>query len=210
MSAIVNLYTCPLPAALPELENVTCTVAAGNIIGIALMQKQAAAPFSSTTIKLSATWTPLLSASDATSVKIVNVQNFESTPGEPITEGGNDQTTFRGRKKVRYVGFTDFSAMAEGVTHTYAKTLSEFTKFSALPGQRSKLQAYFFTDENFIISAADFNGIDIHAWLVADVKKGGAFKLEDNYGITFSADYGWSFDAATTLASFDVSTLINA
>lgn len=210
MSQIVSLYACPLPAALPEVTNQDCTVATGNIIAIALQLRQASASFNTTSIKVAATWTPLLSASDATGIKLVNVQNFESTPGEAITEGGNDQTTFRGRKKVKYMGFTDFTAMAEGVSHAYAKTLTEFTKFSSMPGQRSKLQAYFLTDENYIMSAADFSGIDIHAWLVGDVKKGGAFKLEDNYAISFSADYGWSFDAVSTLASFDVSTLVNA
>lgn len=204
------LYACPLPAALPAIPNQDCMVAVGNIIAVALQRKQTVSPFTTTSIKTQAAWTPLIAASDLTAIKIVNVQNFESTPGEPITEGGNDQTTFRGRKKVKYMGYTDFTAMAEGVSHAYAKALAQLTKFSALSGQRSDLTCYLLTDENYVISADTFAGFEIWAWMVADVKKGGAFKMEDNYALTWSADYQWSHDAVSTQASFDLSLLKNA
>jgi hypothetical protein len=181
----------------------------GNISAIALQVKQAAPTFTSTSIALAATWTPLVAQAGATGIRIIPVNNFETTPGEPITEGGNDQTTYKGRKKLKYVGFTDASYMMEGVSAAIAKAVAAYTQFSAKAGQRSSLHAFFLTDEDYIISGPDFNGIEIWAHVVQDVKKGGSFKLEDNYAVTFSMDYGWSLEAVTTKASFDVLSLKN-
>jgi hypothetical protein len=182
----------------------------GNISAIALQLKQAAPSFTISSIALAATWTPLIAATTATGIRIIPVNNFETTPGEPITEGGNDQTTFKGRKKLKYVGLTDASFIMEGVSAAVAAQVAAYTKFSAKAGQRSDLRAFFLTDEDYIICGPDYNGIEITTFVVQDVKKGGAFKLEDNYTVTFSMDYGWSLEALTTKASFDVLGLKNA
>lgn len=205
----VSLYACPTPAALPDVDPTDCTVSAGNIIAIAFQKVQAVASFDVTTIKLLATWTPLLASSTATGIRQVPATNFETTPGEAITEGGNDQTTYRGRKKLKYVGFTDATFMMEGVSAAFATQVRELTKFSALAGQRTVLRAYLLTDEDYVISGSDFNGIEIHCLVVQDVKKGGSFKPSDDYSVMFSMDYGWSHAALTTKLSFDASLIVN-
>lgn len=205
----VTLYTCPTPAALPDVDPPGCTVQYGNIIAVAFQLRQAVASFDTTTIKAQATWTPLLASTTATGIRVVPATNYETTPGEAITEGGNDQTTYRGRKKLKYVGYTDVSFVMEGVTPAFATSVRELTKFSVLAGQRSTLRAFLLTDEDYVISASDYNGLDIHALVVMDAKQGGAYKLENNYNVMFSLDYGWSHDMVGNKASFDVSLIQN-
>jgi hypothetical protein len=206
----VDLYACPIPSTLPLLSNPDCPAIYGNISAVALQLKQASPSFTGTSIAALATWTPLLASSAATGIRVIPCTNFETTPGEAITEGGNDQTTTKGRQKLKYVGFSTLSYRMEGVTAAFAKAVVAYTKYSALAGQRTNLRAFFLTDDNYIISNLDFNGIEIWNHVVMDVKKGGAYKLEDNYMVAAGMDYGWSFDAVTTKASFDVLSLVNA
>lgn len=206
----ISIYNCPIPAALPALTNQDCPAMFGNISAIALQIKQASPTFTNTSIALAATWTPLIANAGATGIRIIPVNNFETTPGEAITEGGNDQTTFKGRKKLKYVGFTEATFMMEGISAAIAKAVSAYTQFSAKSGQRSDLRAFFLTDEDYIISGPDYNGIEICTFVVQDTKKGGVFKPTDDYGVSFTMDYGWSLEAASTKASFDVLGLKNA
>jgi hypothetical protein len=206
----VDLYACPIPAALPLLSNPDCPAIYGNVSAVALQLKQGTPSFTSTSIALLATWTPLLASATATGIRIIPCTNFATTPGEAITEGGNDQTTFKGRQKLKYVGFSTGTYRMEGVTSAFAKAVVAYTKFSAMAGGRSNLRMFLLTDENNIISGADFNGVEVWNHVVMDVTKGGAYKLEDNYNVNFGMDYGWSFDAVTTKAAFDVLALVNA
>lgn len=206
----IELFKCPIEEALPLISNPDCPAIYGNISAIALQLKQASPSFTSTSIALSATWTPLLASATATGVRIIPCVNFETTPGEAITEGGNDQTTFRGRPKLKGGGFSSATYTMQGILHELALAVAELTKFSALSGQKTKLGAFFFTDDNYIVSGDDFNGVPIFNHFVKDVKKGGSFRLEDNYDVQFGMDYGWSFKAKTTLASFDILSLVNA
>lgn len=206
----ILLFDCPLPAALPDVSNPTCPVLPGNIQAVVLQRKQVTASFDVTTIAVQATWTPLLAATDATKVVIINAVNFETTPGEQITEGGNDQTTYKGRPKFKGFGYTTGSYTLSGVSSAYAAEVQALGKFSAGAGQRSYLTAYFLTDDNFIISASNFKGIEVVNHFVQDVKKGGGYKLEDNYNVQFIIDALWSFDMVTTHANFNVLDLVNA
>jgi len=205
----VTLYACPTPTALPDVDPPGCTVQYGNIIAVAFQMKQATPSFDATTIKTQATWTPLLASTTATGIRLVPANNYTTTPGEAITEGGNDQTTFRGRKKLKYVGYTDVNFVMEGVSPAFATSVRDLTKFSAQAGQRSVLRAFLLTDEDYVISASDFNGLDIHALIVMDATQGGSYKPSNDYGVMFSLDYGWSHDMIGTKASFDVSLLQN-
>lgn len=206
----IQLFQCPIATALPTISNPDCPAIYGNVSAIALQLVQASPSFTSTSIALSATWTPLLASTTATGIRIVPCNNFETTPGEAITEGGNDQTTLRGRPKLKGGGFSTAAYMMQGVTHAFAKAVADLTKFSALAGQKTKLRAFLLTDENNIISSDDYNGIEIFNHFVQDLKKGGSFRAEDNYSVSFGMDYGWSFTAKTTAASFDVLSLVNA
>lgn len=207
----ITLFTCPIGDSLPVFEDPECPALYGNVIALALQFNQNTPTFTESSIKLSATWTPLLAEEDTTGIRIVQATNFTTTPGEVISEGGNDATTYKGRRKVKGGGFTEARFEMQGVEPAYAKAASAFTKYSALPNQRTRLRAFFLTDENYILSGSDFNGIEIWAWFVQDSAKGTGFKVEEIFPVTFGMDYGWSFDTMTaTLASFDVQNLGNA
>lgn len=205
-----SIFTCPPSAVLPTLGNPDCPVMFGNVQAIVLQLYQAVPTLTSVNIGTLATWTPLLAAATATGARVIQATNFETTPGEPITEGGNDQTTYKGRPKPKHVGFTTASFVLDGITPALAKTISGFTQFGSMAGGRSKLRAFFLTDENYILSAPDFNGIEIWNFIVQDSKLGGEFKPTNKYPVTFGMDYQWAIEMVGTKASFDILTLVNA
>lgn len=206
---MLDLYNCPTPTVISAIGNPDCPVMPGNIQAIAF-QLKGNSTFTSSSIALQATWTPALALSTSAGIRVVQATSFESTPGEPITEGGNDQTTYKGRPKLKYLGFTACTYMLSGITPALAKQIMALTQFSAKAGQRSSLTAFFLTDDNYVISNEDYKGIEIFNHVVQDVKKGGGYKLEDNYTVTFGIDAGWSFGQAITKASFNVLDLVNA
>lgn len=206
----IQIFQCPIGNSLPEFEDPDCPAAYGNIVAMALQFDQGDSPtFTQSTIGLAATWITLLAASNETGVRIVQTGNFTTTPGEAITEGGNDQTTFRGRFKIKGVGYSTGRFELQGVAPAYAKAFTEFTKFSALPNQRSMLRAFLITDEGYILHGEDYNGIEIWGILVQDAAKGGSFKPEENFAVTFGFDYGWSLEQFATKPSFDALSLRN-
>lgn len=210
MPGVTSLFDCPLPAALSAIPNAACQVSPGNIVAVAFQQRQATASFTQSSIKLQATWTPLQAASGATKTVIVPLNNFETTPGEMISEGGNDQTTFRGRPRFKAIGFSAASAIVQGITPAHAKAIAALTKFSSKSGQRSDLRAFLFTDEDNILCGDDYNGIEIFNLMLMDVKLGGSFKQTMDYGIQWGMDGTWSYNMVIEKAAFDLSLLQNS
>lgn len=209
----VSLFTCPVPTALPDVSNPdNCLAAYGNVGAVALQLYQGTPSFDGTTnlISAQASWTTLLASATATRVVVVPVVNFETTPGEAITEGGNDQTTHKGMPKLKHGGFSPVTLNYEGISAALAKEIRGLTQFSRVGGGRTLLRTFLLTDENYIISNSDFNGIETYAFFIGDVKKGGGYKMEDSYPGSWAYPYGWSHDMVVTKASFDVLALQNA
>lgn len=87
---------CPLGAALPDIPAVTCPENFGQIQKVVfqrLMGKTAENSIASYSAKTLATWTPLLSATDATKM-VVSPYIYEPTveAGEALTYGGGNAT----------------------------------------------------------------------------------------------------------------------
>lgn len=203
-----SIFQCPTPSVLGILPALDCMVQTGNIIAVALQMKQAEATFTAQSIALQATWTPLVSDATVAGIRVIPSLKFETTSGEIISEGGNTHETHKGRPKVRAVGFSTGTYTLEGVNQAYVNAVHKFTPASTRSGQRSSLTAYFLTDENFVISGADFKGIEIFNHIVLDAKKGGSFKPTDDYVVSFGMDAHWSKNTASTKASFNLDSLI--
>lgn len=205
-----TLFACPIPAVLPTISDQgDCLASSGNIIGLGFQLVQVTPSFTDSSIKTLATFTPLLASATATALRYVPVVNFSVAAGEAITEGGNDQSTFQGLPKLKGGGYSTATFTLEGVSAALAKEIRALTKFSRAGGGRTKLRVFFFTEDNYVISDADFNGLKTYGLFIGDATKGGSYKPEDMYGGQFYLEYGWSHDAVTTLATFDVSALKN-
>lgn len=181
----------------------------GNIDIILLQQYQATPSFTSSTLATLAAYTTALSAAGNAGLRVIPVVNFNATPGQPITRGGNDQTTYRGRTILLGMGHASATAELEGVDAELADQASQFTQFSVVGSGRSRLRAYFITEDGFIICGPDYNGVEVFSWSVSDVTKGGAFRPVDKYMINMHMDYGWSFKSKTVKLAFDPAVLIN-
>lgn len=211
--AIDNLFECPLPAALPTIPNMDCAVESGSIIAIAVQQVQSTPSFSgtgATDIKLLATWTPLIAASTASAIRIIPTVNVTITPGEAITSGGNDNTTYGGVPKLLHGGYATFAGTLEGYSPTMAKAVREITAFSKIVGGRTKLRFFLLFDTNLIGHFDDYNGIEAFGFFTGDLNKAGEPRALDNYPIQSFFRYGWSDRLVYSKAAFDVSTLKNA
>lgn len=205
----ISLFECPTPTVLPAISDPDCTVSYGNIFAIAFQLKQATPTFAEATIDLLATWTAALALDTAAAVRVIPVTGFSTTVGEPITEGGNDGTTRKNRTKFKGMGSTSVACMSEGISATLAKEIAALTKFSNLSQNRSNLRAFLLTDENYILSADDYNGLDIWNFTISDNVIEVAFKPETKHNITFGMDHGWSMELEATKAAFDVLALVN-
>ena len=92
---------CPLSAAVTSVPETSCPVAFDQISKIAFQQIQSTPSFTTTTVLLKATWTPLLAASDATKVVLTPMlSNLVIPVSEVATEGGGDNTTINGIRNV--------------------------------------------------------------------------------------------------------------
>jgi hypothetical protein len=116
MSLIVN---CPLPAALTPIPGVTCNFNFDQIVKSAFQRRQPAAPGPFTTlaaIQTLANWTTFKAAVDSTKVVTTPIfTNTEIPPSEPLTQGGNDNTTFAGIREYNGEGSVTATAQFKGL-----------------------------------------------------------------------------------------------
>lgn len=207
--ATISLFKCPTDATLPDIPNQDCAGYYGQVWKVAFMLKQAAAPFTATTIAQTTTWNTLLSADDATKAVVVDVVGFNTPEGDIITQGGNDNTTYKGKPEVLGLGFVTATFMVKGASPEKIRALRQLTQFSQDGTGRTQLWAYFLTDENFVQSTADFKGIPVSGLIFKSLNKGGEFKGKDNYNAQFYLDGDWDDNLTYTKASFDVLDLKN-
>lgn len=195
------------------MPNQECAAEYGTVIAIGLQLVQAAPTFTGTgegDIKTLAPWTTQIASVTATGIRIIPVSNFVQTPGEAITTGGNDNTTYRAVPKLVTGGFTQYTALLEGYTPASAKAARDYTTFTRTAGGRTRLRAFLLTDTDYIAHASDFNGIEIFTWFVSDPIRGASFRETDNYNLSFTAPYLWSESLVYSKASFVTATLQNA
>src|SRR5437868_5058144 len=91
------METCVRPAALTTISQPGCAFKFDQIVRMLIIRGTAAIPFTETSIKLLATWTPFLTATDDT--KIIVTPQFAGLTipaSEGIYEGGNDNSTIDG------------------------------------------------------------------------------------------------------------------
>jgi hypothetical protein len=202
----VELFSCPAPAALPAITNDDCLATTGTINALGFQIYQATPSFTGSTILTQSAWTTALSATAPANIEVVRVINFQVAPGEFISEGGNDQTTFKGIPKIKARGFATATWMYEGITAATAKKINDFASVSKVSGGRTRLRVFLLSDENKIVHAVDFNGLEAYQVVIGDLSLEG-YKNADMYaGQCFFAP-GWSLDSVTSKAAFDVLAL---
>lgn len=187
---------CPGADTLPSVGNVTCPETLGQVVRLAFQRVYDSngdkVKFTtSSEITKKASWTAFLSASDDTKIVLTPLINAPTTePGEPITDGGGNETAF-GIEDVVGIDPTAFSATFRKVPQEIIKQLQELQC-------EQNLGVYLF-DENGAIKALkgegtdDYMPIPIFSFFVGDLELGGKESVDKN-SISFKFRPRWSSD----------------
>lgn len=186
------LFVCPPSAALTTIPAQLCPENWGQIQRLAFQRKQAVPSFTATTIKAIATWTPLLTATDATKVVITPfIAGIVIPTGEILKEGGNDNTTINGIPRLTGLGHVAVTAKPQSLSAAVRAALQTLASESAVSPGFTNLWVYYINQYNQIIANDDGSGFDAYNVMIGDTGSEGLNKLNEN-NFSFDLAPGWS------------------
>lgn len=204
------LFVCPPPTALATIPAQTCPERFDQIVKFFYQRKQATPSFTTTTLLVQATWTPLLTAVDSTKVvKSPLIPNVVIPPGEVLKEGGNDNTTINGIPKLSGRGFIPCTAQLQDTEAAVREAIRALAGESALIPGFTNLWVYMVNRFGQIIcgkDGTDCPGIDIYNLMAGDTGTEGLNKNNIN-NLTWDLAPGWSDNVAVFTPSFNILTL---
>jgi len=196
---------CPLPTALTAIDATVCPeelgqiqrvwfVRAGNVqwdtVDPTATGKTLPATIQPNLPTVSAGWTTLKAAADDTKVVFAPLfgGDITITPGDAITQGGNDNSTLNGQ--TYFVAFPDstFSARFDQLTKDQTSQLKELIC--------ENLEVYFINEDGDIIGQRDpsdadlFKGIPVTNVALQSRNVQG-FATRDSNILTFQLDADW-------------------
>lgn len=193
------LFVCPPPTALASVPDQTCPERFDQIVKFFFQRKQTSPSFTTTTVLLEATWTPLLVATDSTKiVKTPLVPNVVIPTGEVLKEGGNDNTTINGIPRLTGRGFVGATMQLQDVEAPVRAALRALAAESALQPGFTNLQMYMVNRFGQLIynkSGSNVFGFDVYNLMVGDVGTEGLNK-SNIANMSFDLAPGWSDSAA--------------
>lgn len=179
---------CPLPDAIPDIPAVACPEDLGQIVRVILTRQKNQIAATLAAAKLLATYTPLLTAIDNTKIQVSPnlLEAIVIPPGEPITQGGDDNSTPLGRQIVVGASTIIVTGMLRAVDSLVIAALKAFRCESmdlVLINEFGQLAFSKNTD-------GSLRGFPAHAFFIGD--KGNAGKnTQDQAKIRWGFDAGW-------------------
>ncbi len=182
---------CPLPAAITTIPAMTCEENIFQIQKYILARRQTAPaiPVIADAAVL-ATWTALKAAVAGTKHQVTPFAESVVIPnGEPILEGGDDNTTRDGNPIVVGASQIRSTGMIRGLTAAVLKVLKTYNC-------EPNLMVYFINELGQIIGREDltvagsFTGIPISSFFIGDPGNEGK-NTNDKAPIGFNLKYGW-------------------
>jgi hypothetical protein len=194
----MDLFACPLPESLESIPETDCPIRWDQVQKIGIRRIENRVSLNTTNILLLATFTPLLTAADDTKLLISPyLTNVVITPGEILSEGGNDNTTLNGVPQLRGLGFTSVTAQLKNASSETADALRALTAETASQPGQTFLEVLLFNKDGKIIdrkvSGSDTNleGFPIYNFTVSDVGSEG-FNRDNVNNISWQFAPGWS------------------
>lgn len=206
-----GVCACPLPAAVTTIPTLSCEENFFQIQRFIIARKQTAPAFALiANAALEANWTPLLTAVDGTKHQFTPyVESVVIPQGQPILEGGDDNTTRDGNPVV--VGGSQIRAtgLFRGLTGAVLSALKDYNC-------ETSLMIYFVNELGKIIgredplTAGSFTGFPISAFFIGDPGNEGK-NTNDKAPVGFNLRYGWRDDVKfVTPTDFDALTIANS
>jgi len=191
---------CPLGAEITDLGNQVCPVTFGLINKVAFQRLGTPFPTEGD-LQTQGDWTTLLAASDDTKVQVSpKFASTEITPTEPITFGGDDNTTPDGETLIVGETTPTFTALFQDLDPDIKLQLIQFSC-------ESNLGVYLFTDAGVIVHNS-LSPFPMRAFFMGSRGLGG--RTEPNQSqMQFNMDIAWDNLLQTTIPNFDVHALTN-
>lgn len=186
------LFSCPPPTALTTIPAQACPEIWDQWVRFAFQRKQASPSFTAATIKVAATWTPLLTAADSTKIVLTPLMaGIVIPPGEILKEGGNDNSTINGIPRVTGLGFVPITATPQSLQAAVRSAIQALGAESALSPGFTNIWMYGINRFGQIIANADGSGFDAYNIMIGDSGTEGFAKLNtNNFGFDMAG--GWS------------------
>lgn len=193
----MSLFNCPVGTALPSVSAPSCPNKWDQFVKIFIRRISGRATLTTSTILLSASVSPLLSASDDTKIVVLPyIGNIVIPVGEPIKSGGNDNTTIGGVPRLEGLPFVsvtgayieDYDAASIDPLRTALATESSLNGDSNLEG--------FFVNRFGKVGAINpssttLYGVKLHNIVIGDASSEGLGK-PTRYPVSFDLAPGWS------------------
>lgn len=191
---------CPPNAAIPDIPDTLCPDNLFQIVRLILTRQGNQIAATEAAAKLLATYTPLFAAADDTKIQITN-KLMESTtipPGEPIKDGGDDNSTPLGRALLTGRATIPFEGFLRNIDSAQVAALRAFgCEDLDVAFVTSNGQIYFNKNVDNTL-----RGFPIHAFFVGD-KGAEGLNTHDKAKITFGLDPGWRDNGILVTPSFD-------
>lgn len=204
----MNLFECPLPATLPDIEKQACSFRIGQIVKIAFGIIGSTPPFAetgepATPITAKASWDPLVSATDATKIVVTNYLNNLVVPSTDVIEDGGDTNINRIPEMVDG-GNAQCTFNPKDIESSIRAAMQGLIPFSAIMPGVSELGAMFINADGDIIHDATNYWIPIYNLFIGDsdvkAEKG---RGNDTIG-KFWMLFGWSNNLKKSTPAFNI------
>jgi len=167
--------TCPLPGSLTPITPASCPFRFDQIVKLLLFQSGGPNFANADAMKLLATWTPFLSANDDTRIVTTPIfAGFTIPQSEPLTTGGNDNSTFNGIREYNGEGTVTAAGGFRNLPSRPKLDMEKLTQFS-LPSAVgvTGLQAMMVNKDGYIFYTMPesniIGGIDWYNWRIGSV-----------------------------------------
>jgi hypothetical protein len=179
---------CPAPAAIVTIPAPTCPEDLGQVVRLILTRQGNEIAATEAAAKLLATYTPLLSAVGDTKIQVTPklMEAVVIPMGEPIKEGGDDNSTPLGRAIVVGASTIQVEGMLRGVDSAVIAAMKQLACESldiALVNEFGQI-AYNLNEDGSV------RGFPAHAFFVGDKGNDGK-NTQDKAKITWGFDAGW-------------------
>lgn len=200
------MFECPKPAAIPNISDYECPINFDQIVKI-IFQRSGYTFASEAALKDLATWTPLLTATDDTKVQVTPYfSGLVLPPSEPLTEGGNDNSTVNGIPLYLGEGFIGVAGQFIGLPPSVAEQLRDYTVESISSIGVTDLVAYFVNRFGQLIHN-NLTGFPIYNWRLSSVGSEG-FNKHNKTNFSFSMTGEWDAAAVVTKPTFNPLTAL--
>lgn len=197
---------CPLPAEIGDILKQDCPDNFGQIVKIAFWRK-GAAPFTASTILLSATWATATAAADNTKVVVTNYLGVPITiPQSTVVEQTSDTNILAMPERQR-LSNPNVTGSFRSMSADRLKEIDALSPYTQIqPGVTGLVGVFINTDNQIIYnkSRADL-GFDIFGMAVTDNDAKPIVAGLNEAQLNFYLKGGWSRDAAKlSVVAFDL------